>query len=162
MSISKKLLLVGLFATGSFYAGKNHRSLHQSSNDACATDFTNPVNQQAPSTNHHHHISNTTIYTKPAHTTKKLINVTHVETEHEKKLADAQAAQQLVDMNKPAFQLVGEGLQANMSYLYNAQPFGVEHGLVKGAGIVVLTFVGAAYLYKFYADYCFQQSNKSE
>ncbi|MBP6892531.1 hypothetical protein KBB68_03025 [Candidatus Babeliales bacterium] len=120
MSISKKILLVSLLATGSFYA-------HSKS--------------------------------EPAITEKTVIN--RVATEYEKKLADAQAQQQLTGMNKPFLQLIGEDLEKNMNYLYNVQSFGVKHGLVKGAGIVV-GLIGLAYLHKLYANYCFHQLQKSK
>lgn len=135
MSISKKLFLISLMVTGSFYAESASKN----------------------SSTHHHHISNRTIYTKPSNTEKTIIN--RFATDQEIKLADATAAQALVNINKPMFQVIGENIHDNMQYLYNAQPFGVEHGLVKGAGIAV-ALIGLAYLHKLYADYCFHQSKE--
>ncbi len=133
MSISRKLLLVSLLVTGSFYVSAEQKSV------------------TLPAQVHHH----TTVYTKPETTTKKLIN--WIPTENEKKLADAKAEQELKDLNKPSFQKFGEDLQNNMTYLYNAKPFDVEHGFVKGAGVVAAVII----LYNLY-QYFQNDASKSE
>ena len=88
---------------------------------------------------------NTTNFIKPSE------KVYRFATWSERKLASAQAAKDLQNLNKLRLQLFGENLHANMNYLYNAQPFGVEHGLIKGAGIVVAV-VSAYAMYQWYCN----------
>ena len=114
MSISKKILLVSLVAKGSFYAVEKQESTIINNNSSIFP-------------------------AKPAKTEKTLIN--RAPTVEEIKLANAQAALQLKNLDKSNLQIFGENLDKNMKYLCNAQPFGVEHGLVKGAGIVALLIV---------------------
>lgn len=59
-------------------------------------------------------------------------------TRSEKALAEAQAARQLADVDKPFVQLFCEPIYANMSYCLNATPFGVSNSSI-------LAVIGAAF-----------------
>jgi hypothetical protein len=83
----------------------------------------------------------------PSETTEILIQ--RNPTTNEIALADAKAALVLSNLGKPDLQMFGEALDKNMTYLYNAQPFGIQHGFVKGAGIVATAGV-IVYLCKLY------------
>ncbi len=120
MSTLKNTLLSLLILTGSFYAEQ---------------PITNNYNTQYAT------------YTKPANTTRTIIN--RYATKFEIVLADAQAARALANVGKSSFATFEEFLDENTRYLYNAQPLGIEHGLVKGTGIVAAA-LASYYIYNAY------------
>lgn len=132
MSISKKILLVSLMASGSFYSIDN-------------------VQGTAPSIVIQNNIPNQ----KPDNVTKTIIN--RLPTEYELKLIDAKAKKELKDLNKTSLENICESIEKDMIYLWKAKPFGIENGVVKGAGIVVAVAT-LAYLYKIYQDYGYENS----